>query len=145
TRADHQRESSVLVHAERPLHSPSRLGRMDELRAVFPRGVRADRRVSARSSDAARKSRAATATLSIHSTMALNGRVGFRRSAHGEQNGLSLSDDAASGGDLNYGLATGANRHDALQALALVFFFFSPFLRGKFGWFGFRRKRVQVV
>jgi hypothetical protein len=70
--------------------------------------------------------------------MALNGRVGFRGSAHGEQNGLSLSDDAASGGDLNYGLATRANRHDALQALALIFFFFSPFLRGKFGWFGFR-------
>src|SRR5262245_46533026 len=45
--------------------------------------------------------------------MALNGRVGFRGSAHGEQNGLSLSDDAASGGDLNYGLATRANRHDS--------------------------------
>src|SRR5262249_18701001 len=120
---------------------------MDELRAVFPRGVRADRRVSARSSDAARKSRAATATLSIRSTMALNGRVrvSFRGPARGEQNGLSLSDDAASEGGLNYSLATRANRHDALQALALISFFFSPFLRGRFGWFGFRRKRVQVV
>ena len=77
--------------------------------------------------------------------MALNGRVGFRRSAHGEQNGLSPTIDAASGGDFNCRLATGANRHDALQALALIFFFFSAFLRGKFGWFGFRRKRVQVV
>src|SRR5262249_1479844 len=118
---------------------------MDELRAVFPRGVRADRRVSARSSDAARKSRGATATLSIRSTMALNGRVGFRGSAHGEQNGLSLSDDAASGGDLNYGLATHANRHDSLQPLALILFFFSPLLRWKFGRLGFRCKPVHIV
>jgi D-3-phosphoglycerate dehydrogenase len=35
TRADHQRRSSVLVYAERSLHTPSWLGRMDELRAVF--------------------------------------------------------------------------------------------------------------
>src|SRR5262249_40299331 len=98
----------------------------------------ADRRVSARSSDAARKSRGATATLSIRSITALSGRVGFCGSARGEQKGLSLSGDAGSGGDLNYGRATRANGTDALPALALIFFFCSPFLRGKFGWFGFR-------
>src|SRR6266566_5013948 len=35
-RAGHQRKSSVLVHAERSLHAPSGLGRMDELRTLFP-------------------------------------------------------------------------------------------------------------
>ena len=34
-RAGHQRKSSVLVHAERSLHAPSGLGRMDELRTFL--------------------------------------------------------------------------------------------------------------
>ncbi len=41
--ADRRRESSVPGDAERPVHAPSRLGGMGQFRALFPRGVRADR------------------------------------------------------------------------------------------------------
>src|SRR6266540_7476547 len=46
---------------------------------------------------------------------------------------------------LRRGSATRANGHDALQPLALIFFFFSPFLRRRFGRLGFNCNRVCIL
>src|SRR5262249_11500033 len=102
---------------------------------------RADRRVSAGPSDAARESRGATATLSIFDTERTC-RGSVRGAARGRKGRPSLSDDAASPYDRQatrcHGLTASTNGHDALQPSTLILFFFSQLLRWEFGRLGFR-------